>query len=132
MTRLYRRGCSSFLLLVMSVAFAGAQGSVVREAAAASDPSPAIILTEGVSYRARLKLGFFQCLASRERIERKLGGGGFAKVRVFMSSGDLPADWPARYRSKRGSCERYAEGIWARPTMARKRPASIDAWWSAP
>jgi hypothetical protein len=89
-------------------------------------------LTQGVTYRARLRLNFFQCLASRQRIERKLGGSGFASVQVFMSARDLPGDWPSRYRSRSGSCERYAEGIWARPTMPRSRPASIDAWWVAP
>jgi hypothetical protein len=133
MTRLHRRRSLRFLLLATSFAFVGVEGGVVRAAAATPSPSPgAIVLTEGVSYRARLKLSFFQCLASRERIESKLGKGGFAKVRVFTSARELPADWPDRYRSKKGSCERYAEGIWARPTMPRNRPSSIEAWWSSP
>ena len=60
-----------------------------------------------------------------------LSDGGFANVRVFMSSRHLPSDWPAQFRSKAGSCERYAEGIWNRPTTPRRRPSSIDAWWIA-
>jgi hypothetical protein len=89
------------------------------------------ILTEGATYRARLRLGFFQCLAPRDSIGKKLSGGGFANVRVFMSRRELPADWPAAFRSKAGSCERYAEGVWARPTTPRRKPSSIDAWWMA-
>jgi hypothetical protein len=100
-------------------------------ASAAPAASQPIVLTQGATYRARLKLGFFQCLASRDRIERKLEGGGFADVRVFTAARDLPADWPARFRSRAGSCERYAEGVWARPTTPRHRPTSIESWWVA-
>jgi hypothetical protein len=109
--------------------------AVVTAATAPASAVPAasqpIVLTQGATYRARLKLGFFQCLASRDRIERKLEGGGFAGVRVFTSARDLPADWPARFRSRTGSCERYAEGVWARPTTPRRRPSSIESWWVA-
>ena len=101
-------------------------------------PAPAqaaagsIVLTQGTTYRARLRLSFFQCLASRDRIQRKLQGSGFSGVRVFTSSRELPADWPPQFRARAGSCERFAEGIWARPTMPRDRPSSIEAWWVAP
>jgi hypothetical protein len=106
--------------------------SVATSPASAAPAAPApIVLTQGATYRARLKLSFFQCLASRDRIERKLEGGGFAGVRVFTSARDLPADWPARFRSRAGSCERYAEGVWARPTTPRRRPSSIESWWVA-
>jgi thiol-disulfide isomerase/thioredoxin len=98
---------------------------------AGEDPAADIVLTNGVTYRARLRLNFFQCLASEDRIARKFGDGGFVGVHVFMSARDLPADWPEQFRSKAGSCERYAEGVWARPTMPRRRPSSIDAWWVA-
>jgi len=102
------------------------------EAAAAAAPqAKTITLTEGVTYRARLSLNFFQCLASRDRINRKLGGVGFAAVRVFTSVRELPPDWPSQFRSRAGSCERYVEGVWARPTMPRQRPSSIEAWWIA-
>jgi hypothetical protein len=133
MTRPRRRGYPRFLLtLAAQVAVASAPGGSAHAAAATSSPSsPAIVLTEGVAYRARLKLSFFQCLASRDRIARKLGGSGFANVQVYTSARDLPADWPAAYRPKAGSCERYAQGIWARATMPRKRPPTIDAWWVA-
>jgi hypothetical protein len=115
------------------LAFSSTPGGVTYARAATPGPSPtAIVLTQGVTYRARLRLGFFECLASRDRIEKKLGSGGFSQVRVFMSKRDLPQDWPPGYRRKSGSCERYAEGVWARPTMPRKRPSSIDAWWVAP
>jgi hypothetical protein len=104
-----------------SPALAGGRGAARAEAP--------ITLAEGATYRARLSLGFFECLASRDRITKKLSGSGFSKVRVFMSARELPPDWPPRYRTKKGSCERFAEGIWSRPTTPRKRPSSIDAWW---
>lgn len=116
---------------------ASAPWLVVAVVAATTEPALAapaaspIVLTQGATYRARLKLSFFQCLASRDRIERKLEGGGFAGVRVFTSARDLPEDWPSRFRSGAGSCERYAEGVWARPTTPRRRPSSIESWWIA-
>lgn len=106
--------------------------AVTADARSTAQPEQAsahVTLTEGAVYRARLSLSFFQCFASEERIAKKLSGAGFAGVRVFMSSRELPRDWPARYRSRAGGCERYAEGTWARPTTPRKRPSSIDAWW---
>jgi hypothetical protein len=127
-----QRSLRCFLTLSAWLAFATAESGAAHAAATSRSSSPPIVLTQGVTYRARLKLGFLQCLASRGRIERKLGGGGFANVRVFVSARDLPEDWPVGYRAKTGSCERYAEGVWARTTTPRKRPASIDAWWIAP
>jgi hypothetical protein len=100
-------------------------------ARAASAAAEDIVLVEGATYRARLKLGVLQCLASRDRIGRKLGKSGFDGVRVFMSARELPPDWPAAFRSRAGGCERYAEGVWARPTLPRKRPSSIESWWVA-
>jgi len=102
-----------------------------REALAADAGADDIILVEGATYRARLKLSFLQCFASRDRIGKKLGRTGFSSVRVFMSANELPGDWPAPFRSKAGGCERYAEGTWARPSIPRKRPSSIEAWWVA-
>lgn len=101
-----------------------------RNALAASGAeSEDIVLIEGATYRARLKLSFLQCFASRDRIGRKLGRSGFSGVRVFMSARELPSDWPAPFRSKAGGCERYAEGTWSRPSTPRKRPSSIESWW---
>jgi hypothetical protein len=100
-------------------------------AEAASAAADDIVLIEGATYRARLKLGFLQCLASRDRIGRKLGKSGFSGVRVFMSARELPPDWPPAFRSRAGGCERYAEGVWARPTLPRRRPSSIESWWVA-
>ena len=94
--------------------------------------SSSIVLTEGATYRARLKLSFFQCFASEERISRRFAKGGFSKVKVFMSKRELPADWPAQYRGSAGSCERYAEGVWSRPTMPRTPPSSVESWWMVP
>jgi len=99
---------------------------------ALAGPSESIVLTEGATYRARLKLSFFQCFASEERIQRRFAKGGFSQVKVFMSKRELPPDWPARYRSAAGSCERYAEGVWSRPTMPRTPPSSVEAWWVVP
>jgi len=113
---------SSVLLLC------GGNGAPAQAAASGGS----ILLTQGTTYRARLRLSFFQCLASRDRIRRKLQGSGFAGVHVFTSSGELPADWPAQFRGRAGSCERFAEGVWSRPTMPRNRPSSIEAWWVAP
>lgn len=99
--------------------------------AQAAAPGGRILLTQGATYRARLRLSFFQCLASRDRIRRKLQGSGFSEVQVFTASRELPADWPAQFRGRAGSCERYAEGIWSRPSTPRARPSSIEAWWVA-
>jgi hypothetical protein len=118
------------LLLIQLLAVSAFSG-VARAEDAGTDPAADIVLTNGVTYRARLRLNFFQCLASEDRIARKFGDGGFAGVRVFMSADQLPPDWPEQFRSKAGSCERYAEGVWARPSMPRRRPSSIDAWWVA-
>jgi hypothetical protein len=101
-------------------------------ALAAPSPPDTVVLSEGATYRARLKLSFFQCLASKERILRRFAKGGFSKVEIFMSKRELPADWPAQYRSAAGSCERYAEGVWTRPSVPRSRPSSVDAWWVVP
>ena len=111
-------------LVPLALALPGSHGD-----AAAADAT--ILLTRGTTYRARLSLSFFQCFASKDRIGRKLGGSGFENVRVFMSARELPADWPAQFRARAGACERYAEGVWARPTMPRHRPSSIDTWWIA-
>lgn len=100
--------------------------------AAREQASAGILLTEGATYRARLRPSFFQCLASEARIIRHFSAGGFTKVRVFMSPRELPADWPAQYRAKAGSCARYAEGVWARPTAERRRPSTIESWWAVP
>jgi hypothetical protein len=101
-------------------------------ALAASSAGPEhIVLIEGATYRARLKLSFLQCLASRDRIGKKFGRGGFTSVRVFMSARELPGDWPAPYRPRAGGCERYAEGTWSRASTPRKRPSSIESWWVA-
>jgi hypothetical protein len=109
-------------------------GTLVTETAQAARETAAagIQLTEGATYRARLRPSFFQCLASEARIIRHFAAGGFTQVRVFMSPRELPSDWPAQYRSKAGSCARYAEGVWARPTTERRRPSSIESWWAVP
>jgi hypothetical protein len=113
------------LLLVSVFPLRGAAGAA--SAAATKD----IVLVEGATYRARLKLSFFQCLASRARIGRKFGRSGFTRVRVFMSARELPPDWPVPFRARAGGCERYAEGVWSRPSVPLERPSSIEAWWLA-
>lgn len=123
-----RPALRSVAVLTLSLLlFGGASGTPAQAAA----PDASIVLTQGTTYRARLRLSFFQCLASRDRVRRKLQGSGFSDVRVFTSTRELPADWPAQFREGAGSCERYAEGVWSRPTMPRKRPSSIEAWWVA-
>ena len=120
--RTMRRSLPVFLALLLAPLLALAGPS----------ESSAIVLTEGATYRARLKLSFFQCFASEERIRRRFAKGGFSQVKVFMSRRELPQDWPARYRSAAGSCERYAEGVWSRPTMPRTPPSSVESWWVVP
>jgi len=99
--------------------------------AGSNAPAP-VVLTEGATYRARLKLSFFQCFASEERILRRFAKGGFSKVKIFMSKRELPPDWPAQYRGAAGSCERYAEGVWSRPTVPRTPPSTVESWWLVP
>jgi len=124
-------GCSALRSVVVFTAcvllVTGGDGASAEAAA----PDSRILLTQGTTYRARLRLSFFQCLASRDRVRRKLQGSGFSDVQVFTSTRELPPDWPPQFRGRAGSCERYAEGIWSRPTMPRARPSSIEAWWVA-
>ena len=115
------------LRLLVAALLVSSFGSVALAASASDD----IVLSEGATYRARLKLSFLQCLASRDRIGRKLGRSGFSNVRVYMSARELPPDWPALFRPRAGGCERYAEGVWSRPSLPRKRPGSIESWWVA-
>jgi hypothetical protein len=124
---LIRRSCARLLLVLLAALLVLPLGNFAIAASGAAPDD--IVLIQGATYRARLKLGFVQCLASRDRIGRKLGKGGFSGVRVYMSARELPLDWPAPFRSRAGGCERYAEGIWARPTIPRKRPSSIESWW---
>lgn len=121
-------GSALALLLVLPLLMLPLRGAAFAASRAASED---IVLIEGATYRARLKLSFFQCLASRDRIGKKLGRTGFTSVRVFMSASELPRDWPVPFRSKAGGCERYAEGTWSRPSIPRKRPSSIESWWVA-
>lgn len=114
-----------FLATVLPGALLTGLARAARESA-----SESIQLREGATYRARLRPSFFQCLASEARIIRHFAAGGFTKVRVFMSPRELPSDWPAQYRAKAGSCARYAEGVWARPTTERRHPPSIESWWA--
>lgn len=88
-----------------------------------------VLLSRGVTYRARLKLNFFQCFASRSKIVKKLQERGFGAVRLFMSARELPSDWPRPFRGKAGACERYAEATWTRNTRQQKRPSAIEKLW---
>ena len=88
-----------------------------------------VLLSRGATYRARLKLNFFQCFASRSKIVKKLQGRGFSAVRLFMSALELPGDWPRAFRAKAGHCERYAEATWTRDTRQQKRPSAIEKLW---
>jgi hypothetical protein len=88
-----------------------------------------VLLSRGATYRARLKLNFFQCFASRSKIVRKLQERGFGAVRLFMSARELPGDWPRPFRTQAGHCERYAEGTWTRDTRQQKRPSAIEKLW---
>jgi hypothetical protein len=88
-----------------------------------------VVLSRGATYRARLKLNFFQCFASRSKIVKKLRERGFTAVRLFMSMRELPSDWPTPFRHKAGHCERYAEATWTRDTRQQKRPSAIEKLW---
>jgi hypothetical protein len=130
--RVARRALAPMLALLATTLATTLLFALSGVAVAASSASPEdIVLVEGATYRARLKLSFLQCLASRDRIGKKFGRSGFTSVRVFMSARELPLDWPTPFRSKAGSCERYAEGRWSRPSIPRKRPSSIESWWVA-
>jgi hypothetical protein len=127
--RLARRALALITALLLGTTLALASSGVA--VAASSSSSEDIVLVEGATYRARLRLSFLQCLASRDRIGKKFGRTGFSGVRVFMSAREMPTDWPTPFRSKAGGCERYAEGTWSRPSIPRKRPSSIESWWVA-
>jgi hypothetical protein len=67
-------------------------------------------LTKGARYRARLRLGIFEGLASNATIEAKLEEAGFADVTVTGSGRD-----------------RFAEGMWGRLTAAVELPDQVVA-----
>lgn len=97
--------------------------------AAALLSGESVLLARGATYRARLKLNFFQCFASRSKIVKKLEERGFSAVRLFTSARELPRDWPPPFRRKAGHCERYAEATWTRDTRQQKRPSAIEKLW---
>jgi hypothetical protein len=119
---------SASLLALLLVTVFPLRGVALAESSAATED---IVLMEGATYRARLKLSGFQCLASRDRIRKKFGRSGFTSVRVFMSARELPPDWPASFRAKAGGCERYAEGVWSQESTPLERPSCIESWWEA-
>ena len=98
-------------------------------AAAALLGGETVLLSRGATYRARLKLNFLQCFASRSKIVEKLQERGFSAVRLFMSARELPGDWPSPFRRRAGHCERYAEATWTRDTRRQKRPSAIEKLW---
>jgi hypothetical protein len=113
---------AALLLLV-----AGGRNARADASSSAAPTVSEVRLIHGGRYRARLRLGFVDCLATRGEIRTVVGGRGFARVQVFMSARELPADWPLQYRSKVGHCERYIEGTWRGITTTRKCPPNIDA-----
>jgi hypothetical protein len=115
-------------LLVLPTLSAGAPLPEPAAAAAVLN-GKTLVLRQGATYRARLKLSFFQCFAPQSKIAKKLGERGFSGVRVFTSARQLPGDWPSQFRDKVGSCERYAQGTWARKTGSHSRPSAIEKLW---
>jgi hypothetical protein len=67
-----------------------------------------MILTQGQRYRATIRLGFFERIASNEAIESKLEGAGFIFVSVIGSGR-----------------ERRAEGTWGGVTQDVDLPDQI-------
>ena len=87
------------------------------------------LLLPNTNYRARLSLGIFQCLGSRNKLLEKFSQYGFADVHVFMGEAGLPNDWPSTFRASRGRCARFAEGTWTGPAQVLQRPKAVDALW---
>jgi hypothetical protein len=88
-----------------------------------------VLLLPDTGYRARLSLGFFQCLGSRRKITEKFSQLGFAEVHVYMGEDELPPDWPSSFRPSRGRCARYVEGTWTGAAKVLERPKAVDALW---
>ena len=65
---------------------------------------------QGKRYRAKIKLGFFEKMASNVTIANKLHDAGFAEVQVFGS----------------GS-ERIAEATWPRADVTEEMPDQIKS-----
>jgi hypothetical protein len=107
------------------------RASVEPPAITEPDPvmGPRVLLTPRTGYRARLSLGFFQCLGSRHKITEKFNQLGFSDVRVFMGQNELPEDWPASFRASSGRCARFVEGTWTGPTRVLDRPKAVDTMW---
>jgi hypothetical protein len=107
------------------------RASVPPPASPQPDPvtGPRVLLVPRTNYRARLSLGFFQCLGSRNKITEKFNDLGFSDVRVFMGQNELPTDWPASFRQSSGRCARFVEGTWNGPTRVLERPKAVDLLW---
>ncbi len=95
-------------------------------------------LTQGQSYRARVNLPAiglppFNSSATATDIGKGLSALGFVGVHVFMSTSDLPADWPASTTQGIQPGTRWFQGQWSGLTAdVPKHPVVEQVWVSGP
>ena len=93
-------------------------------------PNPAT-LTRGQRYKARLELGGFESLASREMVKNQFESIGFSNVQVYMTPAELPPGWPQGALANITNRSRWAEGTWNQQSQSVNRPAQIQNAWTS-
>lgn len=90
-------------------------------------------LEQGAKYRALFVLDVPTFGVTEEQIRSALEGVGFSPVQVWMSSDDLPADWPAEKKADPSDLMQdtvWAEGVWSKATadVPVKGKVSVITW----
>lgn len=93
-------------------------------------PNPAQLI-RGQRYKARLELGGFESLASREMVKNQFESIGFSNVQVYMTPAELPPGWPQGALANITNRSRWAEGTWNQSSQSVNRPAQIQNAWTS-
>lgn len=120
---------AAYRMLKSKPAFAAPEGK-----AALGDP---LNMQSGTYYRGRLEVPDsrvqpllpFNTSGTEEDLGRGLVALGFQDVRVYMSPGEVPSDWPESTVAEAGSGSRWFEGQWAGPSMPLPRPGQLKLIW---
>jgi hypothetical protein len=98
-----------------------------------------LTMRQGRYYRGRLDLPPssvqpvlpFNANGSEEDLGRGLVALGFDDVRVYMSTSEVPASWPASVVNIPGPGTRWFQGRWKGPDIQLPRPRQLTRVWSA-
>ena len=91
-------------------------------------------LKKGQYYRGRLDLKSgdlapFRAEADEEELGKGLSALGFQDVRVFMSTSELPAGWPADGLLNPSGETRWFQAAWGQATAKMPRPDQMTMMW---